>query len=75
MARPREAELAEAIRAERVRLGLTQAEIARRLGIIQQSYAQLEVWANPRYTRLRDLVLLVGMDPRALVPELFEARA
>jgi DNA-binding XRE family transcriptional regulator len=53
------------IRAERLRLGLTQGQVAGLLGVHRKSYAQIEGYANPTTNRL--------MDPRALVPELFAA--
>jgi DNA-binding XRE family transcriptional regulator len=60
------------IRAERIRLGLTSTEAARRLGTTRQNYNCLErVIRDPRMSRILELVDKLGMDPRALVPELF----
>ena len=68
---PSPAVLASRIRAERIRLGLTQEAAAARLGIHRGTYSQLEEAANPQASTLIGLVQAVGMDPRALVPELF----
>jgi len=60
------------IKAERQRLGLTQSAVAERLGVARGTYAQAEHdTADPRYSTLVALVGL-GMDPRALAPELFD---
>jgi transcriptional regulator with XRE-family HTH domain len=66
---------AERIRAERVRLGITQTQAADRLGIRRGTYAQLETTANPQASTLIGLVRELGMDPGALVPELFKHQA
>jgi transcriptional regulator with XRE-family HTH domain len=41
---------ASSMKAWRERLGLTQAEVASRMGVSQASYAQTEVAARPRKT-------------------------
>lgn len=64
-------EVAARIRAERVRLGLSQAEAAARLGVVRNSYRQLERQANPRLDTLQALVRL-GMRVQAIAPELLE---
>jgi len=63
------------IRAERARLGLTQAQAAERIGVRQQTYGQLEE-QPARDPRLSTLVRLVGAGYRlrALAPELSERR-
>ena len=63
--------VAQRIRAERLRLGLTAEQAAARLSVTRSSYIQLEERGNPTLTRLVELVRKVGMDLRALVPELF----
>jgi transcriptional regulator with XRE-family HTH domain len=67
---PPPAEVAARIKAERVRLGLSQEECARRLGVTRTSYRQLEETANPQLSRVIALVELLGMDGRTLAPEL-----
>lgn len=62
--------LAGRIKAERERLGLTKTEAARRLGVARESYAQLEVAANPHLSMVFSLVEMIGMEARALLPEL-----
>lgn len=64
-------EMAARIRAERLRLGLTAAEVGAKLGVSRDSYKQLERSANPQYSRLVELVRVVGMDAKAIAPELF----
>jgi len=64
-------QVAERIAAERVRLGLTQAEVADRLDISRETYKQLERHANPQAGTLYALVFRVGMNPAAILPELF----
>lgn len=65
-------EIARRIRSERERLGLTQAACAELLGLTnRQGYATLETVANPQLATLVALVKVLGMDPRALVPEVF----
>lgn len=58
------------IRDERLRLGLTQAAAAAELGISRGRMRDLEERANPQLSTLCALVDVLGMDPRALVPEL-----
>lgn len=60
----------EAIQSERIRLGLTQARAAERLGMSQQGYAQLE--SKTLDPRLSTIVALVGLGMRAdrIAPEL-----
>lgn len=69
---PHPSALAARIKAERVRLGLTQMDVAGLLGVGRHSYRQLEVTANPQCSKLVALVRVVGMDLRVLLPELFE---
>lgn len=69
---PRPGEVGPRIRAERLRLGMTQEQAAERLGVKRGSYNQLEdAKANPKLSTLIALVRVVGMDPRAIAPELF----
>jgi transcriptional regulator with XRE-family HTH domain len=63
--------VADRIRAERIRLGLSVAGAARMLGVGRLSYLQLERGANPQYSTLVALVEVLGMDPRAVAVELF----
>jgi transcriptional regulator with XRE-family HTH domain len=58
------------IRAERLRLGLSQGEVAARLGTTRTAYKNLECVANPQLSTLVGLVTVVGMDLDALAPEL-----
>jgi transcriptional regulator with XRE-family HTH domain len=61
------------LRAERVRLGLTQLQAAELLGIRQQSYGELETTdKDPRLSTLLRLVE-AGYRLHALVPELERA--
>jgi transcriptional regulator with XRE-family HTH domain len=60
------------VRAERQRLGLTQAQAAQRLQVSRTSYAQIEHATTLQYGVLLALVRDVGMDAAALVPELLE---
>ena len=69
---PRPTLVAARIRAERERLGLSQAEAARRLDVRRTTYKNLESVANPQLSTLLSLVEL-GMDLRAIAPELFPA--
>jgi transcriptional regulator with XRE-family HTH domain len=59
------------IRAERQRLGLSQPEVAERLGVSRASYKNIECVANPQLSTLVALVKVVGMDLSAIAPELF----
>jgi transcriptional regulator with XRE-family HTH domain len=68
---PSAAVLAHRIRAERLRLGLTQEQMAAKLGVKRVSYKPLESSANPGLATVIALVLEGGMDARQLVPELF----
>jgi DNA-binding XRE family transcriptional regulator len=68
---PSPAEVAGRIRAERERLGITQSDAARMLGIARGTYRQLEVEANPQLGTLFELVTRVGMDFKNIAPELF----
>lgn len=70
---PSPVELADRIRRERERLGLTKSAVARMLDVTPHSYRQLEDGARPRLPTLFALINLVGMRPRALLPELFES--
>lgn len=58
--------------AERQRLGLSQEEAAAKLGMARGSYKSYEQTANPQLLRLIDFVRVLGMDLRAIAPELFE---
>jgi transcriptional regulator with XRE-family HTH domain len=66
---PSAEDLAERIRAERIRLGLTQREAAERLGVSRSTYRQLETAANPTAITLVGLVRVLGMRPEVLLPE------
>jgi transcriptional regulator with XRE-family HTH domain len=69
--RPSTAILSARIRAERERLGVGEREAARKLGVSQASYRQMERSCTVQYGVLLALVRDVGMDPQALAPELF----
>lgn len=64
--------VADRIKAERKRLGLTQSRAAELLGIARNTYKNLETSANPQLSTFFALVELVGMDFRRLVPELVD---
>ena len=49
------------MRAWREHLGFTQAEVARRAGISQAAYAQMENTANPRRSTLRKIAMALGL--------------
>lgn len=49
------------MRAWREHLGLTQAEVASRVGISQAAYAQMENAANPRPATLKKIALALGL--------------
>jgi len=68
---PTPAELAKRIRLERLRVGLSQSETGRRLGISQQAYAYIERAGNPRLDTLFALKN-AGLVIRNILPELFE---
>jgi len=68
---PTPAELAKRIRLERLRVGLSQSETGRRLGISQQAYAYIERAGNPRLDTLCALKN-AGLVIRNILPELFE---
>jgi transcriptional regulator with XRE-family HTH domain len=68
---PGPAMLADRVRAERLRLGLTQVEAGRRLGINHQTYGMREKTTRLPYDMALEMILTLGMDPRALYPELF----
>lgn len=70
--RPSTAELGRRVRAERLRLGLTQEECAHRLSISRGSYRQIERVTVLQYGVLVALVRDLDFDPRTLAPELFE---
>jgi transcriptional regulator with XRE-family HTH domain len=61
--------LADRIRAERERLGLSQEEAAHKLSVSRFTYQQLETAANPPASTLLALVRVLGMDLAALLPE------
>ena len=63
------------IRSERLRLGLTVAETAERMGVSRQSYLQLETRTlDPKLSTIVSLVGGVGMRLSTIAPELFEAK-
>lgn len=66
---PDPAALAARIRAERMRLGLSQAEAARRIGVHRDTYRQ---WEEGRDLPLSSLCALVALGMRLgrIVPEL-----
>jgi transcriptional regulator with XRE-family HTH domain len=70
---PSPLDLADRIRRERERLGLTKSEVARKLEVRPHSYRQLEEAASPQLSTVYALIEVVGMRPRALLPELFES--
>lgn len=49
------------MRAWREHLGLTQAEVARRAGISQAAYAQMENAAKPRLATIKKIALALGL--------------
>jgi transcriptional regulator with XRE-family HTH domain len=67
---PEQATMGARIRAERKRLGLTLLQVSGLMGL--PNYRRLEFAADPCYGTLVGLVRLVGMDVRAIAPELFE---
>lgn len=69
--RPSTVELGRRVRAERERLGLSQSEAARRLGLSRGSYRQIEAVTVLQYGVMVALVRDLGMDRAALAPELF----
>jgi transcriptional regulator with XRE-family HTH domain len=71
---PAPSTVADRIKAERVRLGLSLNEAARRLEIHRNSYRQLETAANPQLSTLVGLVERLGMDAKTIAPELFGDR-
>jgi transcriptional regulator with XRE-family HTH domain len=63
-------DIRDRIQAERTRLGLSRAETAARLGMLRETYTQLETKTlDPRLSTLVGLVGL-GMRASAIVPEL-----
>jgi transcriptional regulator with XRE-family HTH domain len=62
--------VADRIKAERHRLGLSQPQMAARLGVSRASYKNIECVANPMLSTLVALKT-AGMDLRAIAPELF----
>lgn len=69
--RPSTAEFGRRVRAERERIGLTQEEAARRLGISRGSYRQIETVTVMQGGVLLALVEDLGMRAEAIIPELF----
>lgn len=61
------------IRTERLRLGLSPEACAEALGISLGRWEQIEEWTNPQLGQLVALSDHLGMDLRAIVPELFAA--
>jgi HTH-type transcriptional regulator/antitoxin HipB len=56
-------QLGPVLRAARVRQGLTQADVARRLGISTQAFSRLESHAErASFDRVHRLCLLLGLD-------------
>lgn len=54
------------MRAWREHLGLTQAEVAGRVGISQAAYAQMEKTAKPRRSTLRKIATALGLTAEQL---------
>ena len=54
------------MRAWREHLGLTQAEVARRIGVTQAAYAQMETAAKPRRTTIKKIALALGLTVEQL---------
>ena len=50
-------------KAWRTHLELTQAEVARRMGITQSAYAQLEASARPRKSSRQKMAAALGISP------------
>lgn len=65
--------LSARIRSERERLGLTQREIAEKLGVSQVTYHRFESGANLPQLGTVFKLADAGMDPLTLLPELFGA--
>jgi transcriptional regulator with XRE-family HTH domain len=61
------------IRAERLRLGLSPEACAEQLGITIGRWEKIEEWTSPQLGQLVPLSDLLGMNLRAIVPELFAA--
>lgn len=57
---------ASAIRAWREHLGLTQLEVAERLGVTQSAYAQQEVSMRPRKATRARIASALGIAPAQL---------
>ena len=53
-------------KAWRTHLELTQAEVARRMGITQSAYAQLEASAKPRKSSRQKMAVVLGISPEQL---------
>lgn len=70
--RPSTADLGRRVKSERLRLGLTQDECARRIHISRGAYRQIETVTVMQYGVLVALVRDLGFDLRELAPELFE---
>lgn len=66
-------ELAARLIGERLRLGLTPSEAARRLGVSRAVIRALESNPNPTLSTLVALVEVLGYDGRVIAPELFGA--
>ncbi len=47
-------------------LGLTQAEVANRVGIAQATYAQMEKAGKPRRTTIKKIAVAMGCSPEQL---------
>jgi predicted transcriptional regulator len=54
------------VKAWRTHLELTQAEVARRMGITQSAYAQLEASAKPRKSSRQKMAAALGVSPEQL---------
>jgi transcriptional regulator with XRE-family HTH domain len=59
------------VAAERQRLGLSQQAVADRLGVVRNTYRQIERVTDPKLSTLLALAEAAGMDLRTIAPELY----
>lgn len=71
--RPKPSELADRLRAERERLGMSAEDAGRKLGISPGAYRLAETTTHLQYGAILAYVDMLGYDPRNLVPELVRA--
>lgn len=66
---------ADHLKAARERLGLTQAQLAERLGVTRSYVGQMESGALvPTLDKIHEQALRLGVDPHALDPRLASTR-